>query len=334
MVDPSGIQLTKVEPTSLDEISAAMREAEGPVMFNAGLMMHPFGMPVPYRKVWLEQFRRDHKPTNNTPLYGYDEISSDDLAAAQRATGLSLEKYKGIIEHDVDDQVVVVRTGTWLKDLQLALHEVGQCLPMPTYEPESATTTAYMYRPLIDEIGFNLPHGLANQCGSWRDWVLGMKVVTADGTIVKCGSKAVKNVAGYDVQKLMIGSRGTLGLIAEVTLKTFPFKALPKSEVEVTSGAIETCSNWIQRVLPTDFDAALAAAQGNLTAFDRRSSTLWAFVPSEASLRRFDGDWVLRAGCGDKNLEFKDSTVVRLMKRTKELFDPTGKLNPGEMGVV
>jgi glycolate oxidase FAD binding subunit len=334
MVDPHLTELSKTEPTSLDEISVAVRACTGPICFNAGQLMHPFGMPVPYRKVWVEGFHHREKQTNISPVYGRYEISAEDLEAAKHATGISLDRYQGIIEHDVDDQVVVVRAGTTLKALQLALSESGQCLPMPVFEPETATTVPYFYRPIIDEIGFNLPHGLQAQCGSWRDWVLGMKVVLADGTVAKCGSKAVKNVAGYDVQKLMIGARGTLGLIAEVTLKTFPYKALPKSEVEVVSGAEQTCSNWVQRVSRSDFDAALEASKEYLTAYDRPSSTLWAYVPQETSLKRFKGDWILRAGCGDKNLEFSDPTVVRLMKRAKELFDPTNKLNPGEMGVV
>src|SRR5476651_1570951 len=103
---------------------------------------------------------------------------------------------------------------------------------MPMFEPGQASAVAAFYGPLIDEIAFNLPHTLQAQYGSWRDWILGMRVVQADGTFAKCGSKAVKNVAGYDVQKLMIGARGTLGLIAEVTLRTFPVKALPASEVQ------------------------------------------------------------------------------------------------------
>lgn len=248
------------------------------------------------------------------------------------ATAICLDTYQGIVEHDVDDQVVVVRAGTTVSDLQNELSKVGQCLPIPAHSSSEAMAVAAFYGPLIDEIGFNLPHGLYAQCGSWRDWVLGMKVVRADGTVVKCGSKAVKNVAGYDVQKLMIGARGTLGLIVEVTLKTFPLKALPRSDVEFV--ALDTSANWIQRVLPADFNAALQEGQGYLMAFDRRSSTLWANVPPEESLKRFEYDWVLRAGCGAQNLEFKDPTMIRLIKRAKEQFDPMNKLNPGEMGVV
>ncbi len=187
---------------------------------------------------------------------------------------------------------------------------------------------------MIDEICFNLPHALAAQCGSWRDWVLGMKLVLADGSVVKCGSKAVKNVAGYDVQKLMIGARGTLGLIAEVTLRTFPLKALPTPVTAYPSGMGGRAANWVQRVLPTDFDVAVASAAGRLAAFDPLSSTLWGIVPPEQSLKRFEGDWVLRSECGARNLELSDPTVLRLMKRAKDLFDPQHKLNPGEMGIL
>jgi len=336
MVDPTGQDTVRtVEPETLEEIASAMAEAKGPVAFNAGSVMHPFGMPTPFRRFWMKEFA-EHMASEGfppPPELRDIQITEADVATLVNTTGISLDYYTGIIEHDVDDQVVVVRAGTSVLELQEALGEVGQCLPLPMLEPPAAMTTASIYGPLIDEIGINLPHGLSNQCGSWRDWVLGMKVVIPDGTITKCGSKAVKNVAGYDVQKLMIGARGTLGLIAEVTLKTFPLKALPETEIEYVSTAVGRPSNWIQRVLPSDFEAAVKASEKQLAAFDRRSSTLWAFVPPGESLKRFAGDWILRSGCGAQNLEFKDQTVVKLMKRAKELFDPTGKLNPGEMGL-
>jgi FAD/FMN-containing dehydrogenase len=160
-----------------------------------------------------------------------------------------------------------------------------------------------------------------------------MKVVQPDGLVVKCGTKAVKSVAGYDVQKLMVGARGTLGLIAEVTLRTFPVKALPKPEVTFLSQPRPRPSNWIQRVKPSDFQAAVLANGPRLAAYDPQSSTLWAHVTPDDSLPRFEGDWVIRSGCGEKNLEFPDQTVRTLMYRTKSLFDPTGKLNRGEMGI-
>jgi len=336
VVSPNGHATVRtVVPQTLEEISAAMAEAQGPVVFNAGSIMHPFGMPTAYRRYRMKALAEMMELEGFPPPPELRDIELDgtDVAELIHSTGISLDEYYGIIEHDVEDQVVVVRAGTSVLELQEELAEVGQCLPLPVLEPHGAMSTASLYGPLIDEIGFNLPHGLSAQCGSWRDWVLGMKVIQPDGTVAKCGSKAVKNVAGYDVQKLMIGARGTLALIAEVTLKTFPLKALPPSEVAFVSSAARRPSNWIQRVRPVDFDIAVKSQAGALAAYDCRSSTLWAYVPPGGSLKRFEGDWVLRAGCGAQNLEFKDPTVLRLMKRTKELFDPTGKLNPGEMGL-
>ncbi len=296
-----------VSPDSLKSITDAMQAATGPVVFNVSPNENPFGVPTRYRRM------------------------CENLEDLDKATEISLNAYTGVIEHDADDQVVVVRAGTTVSELQAELAKVGQCLPMPNLEPHLAKAVASFDGALIDEIGFNLPHGLANQCGSWRDWILGLAVIQPDGTVVKCGSKAVKNVAGYDVQKLMIGARGTLGLIAEVTLKTYPLKALPKFEVEFVG---EANCNWVQRVLPSDFGAAVLEAGSRITAFDRASSTLWASVPPNESLKRFEFDWVLRSGCGAKNLEIVDPTVIRLMKRAKELFDPENKMNPGEMGIL
>lgn len=296
---------------SLESIVDAVKGATGPVVFHSQFSPNPFAVPTATNQPRGEASDRSHQ--------------------IESATRICLDQYRGIVEHDSDDQVVVVRAGTPVSELQEDLARVGQCLPMPMLGSSEAKAVAASYGSLAEEIGLNLPHGLSAQCGSWRDWVLGMKVVLADGTVVKCGSKAVKNVAGYDVQKLMIGARGTLGLIVEVTLKTFPLKALPNSELEFVSTA---AANWIQRVQASSFHAAVRSGSGYLTAFDPKSSTIWAKVDSDSSLHRFEGDWVLRAGCGSKNLEFKDPTMIRLMKRTKELFDPTNKLNPGEMGVV
>jgi glycolate oxidase FAD binding subunit len=307
-----------------------MAEATGPVVFNAGAFVHPFGLPTPYRRFRMKGIADEHSAQGDAAEL---PITDEELDVLSHTTCVSLDQYRGIIEHDIDDQVVVVRAGTSIEELQEELALVGQCLPMPMFKTAArAIAVAAFYGPLIDEIGFNLPHGLSAQCGCWRDWILGMKVVRPDGTVAKCGSKAVKNVAGYDVQKLMIGARGTLGLIAEVTLRTFPLKAMPPPGVEFVAHTGRMECNWIQRVNPCDFERALEADKGHVTAIDRRSSTLWACVPASESITRFEGDWIMRAGCGRHNLEFKDPTVVHLMHRTRDLFDPARKLNRGEMG--
>lgn len=257
---------------------------------------------------------------------------------------ISLARLKGVVAHHVADQVVTVRGGTGLPRLQEELAARGQCLPLPDFfdkslhfgKPEGAYTVA-------DAIGWNLPHALESQCGSWRDWILGLKVVLPDGALVKSGSQAVKNVTGYDAHKLFVGARGTLGIIVEATLRTLPLDARPQHEshklFQLGPGvqervALRSKPVWTQRTRPTDFSAALEAAGERLLEYDPPSCTLYAEVPYEDELPRFQGDWVLRSQCKEKNLQITDSVEIMLMKRAKAIFDPTNKLNPKELGVI
>ncbi|MFI5385727.1 MAG: hypothetical protein ACHQ50_06360 [Fimbriimonadales bacterium] len=238
-----------------------------------------------------------------------------------------------------EDQVVSVSGSTSIQELQKALAEHGQCLPLPP--SKEVHFLRALQGSVAKTIDFNLPHALEAQCGSWRDWTLGMTVVLADGTIAKSGSHAVKNVAGYDVHKLMVGQRGTLGIIAEVVLRTFPISACPTPDVEIRyewkgwreSAHLMGLPLWVQRTKPSDFLVAVRNTGDQLLEADWASSTLCASVPAEQELPRYPGDWVMRSGCGEKNLQFTDPTQIRLMKRAKEIFDPTHKLNPGEMGI-
>ncbi len=294
MVGP-GFVLT---PATYQEVAETVGTALGSVVLVHEAESHPFGFP--------------HAPTEST-------------------TCLSLENLGGIVEFDVSDQVVVVRAGTRLKDLQEELSKHGQCLPFSKLSSDQERRLAIQNGRLTDEIAYNMPHCLLEPCGSWRDWILGMRLVQHDGTLAKCGSKAVKNVAGYDVQKLMIGARHSLAIVIEVTLKTYPIEALPPSSIRFI-GTDSVC-NWIQRVRRTDFDLAVREAGDTLVAYDKPSSTFWANVDPTSSLPRYPDDWILRSGTGCSNLEFTDETQTRFMKRTKDLFDPSAKLNPGAMGI-
>jgi glycolate oxidase FAD binding subunit len=198
-----------------------------------------------------------------------------------------------------------------------------------------------MQMSLQSAIALNLPHALEAQCGNWRDWILGMTVMLADGSIVKCGSKVVKNVAGYDVHKMLVGARGTLGLILDVTLKTVPTDSLPKHSIEIRRRSPKMAgpehrmpSLWIQRTKPSDFERAVEAAGEKTLEIDWASSTLWADVPYEEDLPRYPNDWVVRRGCDEKNFQITDPATVILMKRAKAILDPQNKFNPGAMGVV
>jgi glycolate oxidase FAD binding subunit len=132
---------------------------------------------------------------------------------------LSLVDLKGIVEHAVGDMTVSIKSGTPFLELQSYLKEHNQKVPLDPPLSEHATIGGVI---AANESG---PKRLGY--GSARDAVIGLRVVYPDGTVIRTGGKVVKNVAGYDMNKLFIGSMGTLGVISEVTLKLRP---LPKYE--------------------------------------------------------------------------------------------------------
>jgi FAD/FMN-containing dehydrogenase len=233
----------------------------------------------------------------------------------------------GIVDFSPEDQVVTVRTGTMLGVLQTELARHGQCIPHKF--PLRFNNGEEEIGNLID---FNLPHALEGLCGTWRDWILGMRVILADGKVCTCGSHAVKNVAGYDVQKLFIGARGTLGIISQITLRTYPVKAVPqRPSILGTDNGNHPI--YIHRTTRDRLEALISEAGPKMKSADPITGTIWAGLAPDEQLSRQQGDWILRSMCGEKNLELTDPTQIRLMKRAKEIFDPTYKLNPGEMGI-
>jgi glycolate oxidase FAD binding subunit len=108
------------------------------------------------------------------------------------------------------DMTVTVETGMLLSDVQRALRANGQFLPL---DPAGGDGT------IGGLLGSNVSGPLRHRFGTARDWLLGTRVVHADGSVSKSGGRVVKNVSGYDMHKLYVGSLGTLGVIAEATFK-------------------------------------------------------------------------------------------------------------------
>ncbi|MGG5253202.1 FAD-binding oxidoreductase [Neobacillus sp. SM06] len=127
---------------------------------------------------------------------------------------LSLKYYTGIIEHSVGDMIVTVKAGTKFNELQDTLLLHHQKIPLDPAWASEATIGGIV---AANDSG---PKRLGY--GSARDLVIGMRIVYPDGTIIRTGGKTVKNVAGYDMNKLFIGAMGTLGVISEITLKLRP----------------------------------------------------------------------------------------------------------------
>ncbi|MBO8170448.1 MAG: FAD-binding oxidoreductase [Bacillaceae bacterium] len=127
---------------------------------------------------------------------------------------ISLKKMRGIVEHSAGDLIMTVLPGTTLADIENHLTEKRQLLPLDAPWPDQST--------IAGVIAANASGPKRVRYGSTRDLVIAMRVVYPDGTVIRTGAKVVKNVAGYDMNKLFIGSMGTLGVITEVTLKLRP----------------------------------------------------------------------------------------------------------------
>jgi glycolate oxidase FAD binding subunit len=158
---------------------------------------------------------------------------------------LSTEKLNQVIEHNAGDLTAVVQAGVPIARLREQLAEHSQMLAL---DPPSEDATIGG----IVATGDSGP--LRHRYGGPRDLVLGVSIALPDGTVAKAGGKVIKNVAGYDLAKLMTGAFGTLGLIAQVALRLHP---IPRNEVTVVGETDD----------PTDLaKAALAASHARLEA--------------------------------------------------------------------
>jgi glycolate dehydrogenase FAD-binding subunit len=208
---------------------------------------------------------------------------------------LDTARCSGVLEHTPADLTVTALAGTPVAELQEALRAHGQFFPADVPFAHAST------------IGGMLASGAAGalrqQYGAPRDNVLGMRVCLSDGSVAFTGSKVVKSVAGYDIPKLFVGARGTLGLIGEVTLKVAP---LPRDEAAVT-GRFARCED--------------ASAVANRIA----RSPLWPLATTlhdRACARRVrmlgagdSGEWTLVVRCGGTR-----STLARQVDLTAALF--------------
>ena len=134
---------------------------------------------------------------------------------------LSTSRLDQVLEYEPADLTVTVEAGIQLAALQAKLAEHGQYLPLDPPYADRCTIGG------ITATNASGPSRL--RFGSARDLVLGMRVVQSSGTVVKSGGKVVKNVAGYDLNKLYLGSFGTLGVIAEVSLKLQPLPEIERN---------------------------------------------------------------------------------------------------------
>jgi glycolate oxidase FAD binding subunit len=141
-------------------------------------------------------------------------------AAGMRIESVDLSAVARLREHAPEDMTCTVEAGMTLAALQAQLAKAGQWLPIDPPGEERVTIGA-----LLDQ---NLSGPRRFGYGTIREHLIGIGVVLADGRLIHAGGKVVKNVAGYDLCKLFVGARGTLGVIVEATFKLRPLPAVER----------------------------------------------------------------------------------------------------------
>ena len=195
----------------------------------------------------------------------------------------------GVVSYEPSELVVTVRAGTPLAQLEQVLAERGQCLPFePPHFGPGAT------------VGGMVASGLSGPArasvGSVRDYVLGLQLVNGRGEEMTFGGQVMKNVAGYDVSRLMVGALGTLGLITEVSLKVLP---VPPAEATLRfrlsqAQALQKLNAWGGQPLPLNA-SCWVEEQGGGTLYLRLRGAVAAV---EAACRSLGGERLDNAGAG------------------------------------
>ena len=137
---------------------------------------------------------------------------------------LSTRNLNSVIEHSEKDFIITVQAGTTLEQVQNLLGEKKQFLALDPPRVEKGATIGGI-------IATNHSGPLRLRYGTCKEQIIEIKVVRADGTIIHGGAKVVKNVAGYDIPKLYVGSLGTLGIIVEATFRVFPLQETSRTYI-------------------------------------------------------------------------------------------------------
>ncbi len=179
---------------------------------------------------------------------------------APQGSALDVRPLAGISSYEPTELVVTVRAGTPLAELEAALADKGQCLPFepPRFAPGGSDDAK---APLRGTVGGMVAAGLAGPAraavGGVRDYVLGAKLLNGRAELLTFGGQVMKNVAGYDVSRLLAGAMGTLGVICEVSLKVLP---LPVASATLRferdeAAAIRQLNTWGGQPLPINASA-------------------------------------------------------------------------------
>jgi len=190
---------------------------------------------------------------------------------------LDMSRQERLIAYDPGDLTLSVEAGMPLAKLAETLEQHGQFLPLDAPFFSRATVGGTI------SVGVDSP--LRQMYGTARDYVLGMEFVTGEGTLAKSGGRVVKNVAGYDLHKLMIGALGTLGAITKIHFRTFPRPADVRGFAAIfedAAGALEMRRRIAESPLALMTLEILSARAGEILAGETFFPKHWTLVASFA----------------------------------------------------
>lgn len=196
---------------------------------------------------------------------------------------LSLKEMNRVRHYEAADLTVTAETGMTLGDFQDSIARDRLWLPL---DPPGAARAS-----LGGILATNASGPLRLLYGAPRDMVLGMKIATTEGKVIKTGGRVVKNVAGYDLAKLLVGSYGTLGVIVEASFKLFPLPS-ERATFALSTGALSIARDLRRRILQSPLQpmrvvllnplAATLVLAGTLLAREVAEPEIWVEVGGSA----------------------------------------------------
>jgi len=207
---------------------------------------------------WLQQRILD-AAQHQIPLRLRGSGSKDFYGEAARGEALDVSVHQGIVSYEPTELVITAKAGTALSLIEQSLAEHRQMLAFepPHFGPQAT-------------VGGMVAAGLSGPrratSGAVRDFVLGMSLIDTNAEVLRFGGEVMKNVAGYDLSRLHVGALGTLGVIAEVSLKVWPMPAASETLwlAMDASAAIEHLNRWAAEPWPL---SASAWVDGHLILF-------------------------------------------------------------------
>jgi FAD/FMN-containing dehydrogenase len=294
----------------------------------------------------VDAFAAEVGPPDAGPVTAVGGRTQWDVGGRVAPAARDVRAPAGVVSVEAADMTVRVGAGTTVTELDAALAEVGQTVALPAWDGATVGGVLAVGHSGLRRLGW----------GPVRDVLLEARVVSADGRVVKAGGPTVKNVSGYDLCRLLVGSLGTLAFTAEVVLRTRPLPpaqrwlagdvdpfALVERLYRPAAVLWDATTTWVlldghpDDVSAQSVLAGLADADGPPAL---PGPHRWSLRPSElpalgAGPDVGPGRFVAQVGVGVVHAERPppprpiDAHVVELHRRIKAVFDPGGRLNPG-----